>query len=48
MKEVDKKDAPDVSGSYVADPTGCPITDYPKYPNDGPLGDEDLPVTNTF
>jgi hypothetical protein len=48
MKEVEKKDAPDVSGGYVTDPVECPITDYPKYPNGGPLGDEDLPVTNNF
>ena len=52
MKEVDKKDAPEVSGGYVGplctDPAQAPISEYPKYPNGGPLGDEDLPVTNNF
>ena len=35
-------------GPLCTDPAEYPITDYPKYPNGGPLGDEDLPVTNNF
>ena len=48
MKEVDKKDAPDVSGGYTGplctDPTAYPITEYPKLPNGDPTGEGDLPV----
>jgi hypothetical protein len=48
MKQVDKKDAPAVSGGYygplVTDPPECPIPpdtpDYPQYPNP----DTDVPV----
>jgi len=39
MKEVDKKDAPNVSGGgpldpTVTDPPGYPGVDYPQYPVD--------------
>jgi hypothetical protein len=48
MKQVEKKDAPAVSGGYygplVTDPPECPIApemppDYPQFPNP----DSDLP-----
>jgi hypothetical protein len=49
MKEVDKKDAPEVTGGYFGplctDPPGYPIpeADYPQYPSN-PYGENDLPV----
>ena len=52
MKEVEKKDAPEVSGGYIG-PAGCtdlpgyPVPEYPQYPNgepDDPTGEGDLPV----
>ncbi len=48
MKEVDKKDAPAVSGGYVGplvtDPPAYPIPpEYPQYPHGDPLGEDDLP-----
>jgi len=49
MKEVDKKDAPEVTGGYIGplctDPPGYPTpeADYPQYPIN-PYGENDLPA----
>ena len=54
MKEVEKKDAPEISGGYVGplvtdDPgPGCITPVFPDYPQnprlDDPFGQGDLPV----
>ena len=49
MKELEKKDAPTVSGGYfgplVTDPPAYPTpAEYPQYPNGDPTGEGDLPV----
>lgn len=49
MKEVDKKDTPEVSGGYIGppctDPPGYPIPDYPQYPPPrDPFGEDDIPT----
>ncbi len=48
MKEVDKKDMPEVSGGYfgpfVTDPPTYPDPGYPQTPVNDPLGEGDLPA----
>ena len=47
MKEVDKKERPEVSGGsspFVTDPPTYPDPDYPQTPVTDPLGESDLPV----
>ena len=51
MKEVEKKDAPEISGGYagplvIDDPRpGCITPDFPQTPiSPDPLGERDLPV----
>lgn len=47
MRELDKKEAPEISGGYfgplVTDPPAYPTSDYPDQPMTG-TGEEDLPA----